>query len=282
MHAVEESHQQEGPEPAGAEPRRARGEEHARGDERERWLFVSPHDDDAVLGAGLLLQAAVRDGVEVHLAVVTDGRMGYCTDDQRDRIVEIRKKESQAAYGLIGIENIHWLDYPDCDLRRYAGRRRVDSLPGGRAPDVRAGFNGLQNSFTALLRDLRPRAVFAATGADYHPDHKVVSEELEISLFHAGGAVWPELGAPVQNTPQLFEYAVYCDYPAEPTVQAVGEQADFDAKLRAVGAYRSQKQIAELIAALERSGPYEYFREVAFSLYDSRRYRLLFEQWGSS
>src|SRR5688572_28936960 len=58
----------------------------------ERWLMVSPHDDDVSLGAGLLVQAAVAQRVDVHAAVVTDGRMGYCTIDQKDKIIDIRRR----------------------------------------------------------------------------------------------------------------------------------------------------------------------------------------------
>src|SRR5215204_3047861 len=50
---------------------------------RETWLFVSPHDDDLVIGAGLWMQAAVQADVDVQVLVVTDGRMGYCTLEQR-------------------------------------------------------------------------------------------------------------------------------------------------------------------------------------------------------
>ena len=32
--------------------------------------------------------------------------------------------------------------------------------------------------------------------ADYHPDHQVAYNEMQISLFHAAGLIWPELGEP--------------------------------------------------------------------------------------
>ena len=45
----------------------------------ERFLFISPHDDDVVIGGGLMIQSALKEGVPVHVAVVTDGSMGYCS-----------------------------------------------------------------------------------------------------------------------------------------------------------------------------------------------------------
>jgi len=43
----------------------------------ETWLFVSPHDDDIVVGGGLIFQVGIAEGAQVHATVVTDGRMGY-------------------------------------------------------------------------------------------------------------------------------------------------------------------------------------------------------------
>src|SRR3954468_215817 len=79
--------------------------------ERETWLFVSPHDDDLVIGAGLWMQAAVQAGVDVQVLVVTDGRMGYCTLEQRDSIAQIRRKETYESFNVLGVrENqIAWI-----------------------------------------------------------------------------------------------------------------------------------------------------------------------------
>jgi len=45
--------------------------------DKERFLMVSPHDDDVVLGTGLLIQLTKRENVPVHILIVTDGSMGY-------------------------------------------------------------------------------------------------------------------------------------------------------------------------------------------------------------
>ena len=55
----------------------------------QTWLFVSPHDDDLCVGAGLLIQAAAEAGVNVHALIVTDGRMGYCTKEQKETIMHL-------------------------------------------------------------------------------------------------------------------------------------------------------------------------------------------------
>jgi LmbE family N-acetylglucosaminyl deacetylase len=244
--------------------------------EGERWLFVTPHDDDVVLGGGMMLEAARDAGIDVHVAVATDGRMGYCHTEQKERITAIRRQETARAFGILGKPEEYWLGYPDCDLDRHTGRRPVETV-SGETPDVTEGHTGLQNSLTALLRRLRPTRVFVPTGADYHPDHKAVYRELLISIFHASGAVWPELGEPLAAVPLIYEMAVYCDFPEDPTLQLVGTAEMLDGKLQAIGAYESQEQISALVQAVRDAGPYEYFLEHRFVLYDSRRYAGLFE-----
>lgn len=189
---------------------------------------------------------------------------------------------------VLGEPDIRRLEYPDCDLPNHAGRRRTAGGEAGTVgaagsagaavdnTDPRKGHSGLQNSFTALLRDLRPTRVFVPTGADYHPDHQIVYRELLISLFHATGAIWPELGAPLASPPSLYEMAIYCDFPAPPTLQLEGSAEAFDTKLSAIAAFASQEQIAAIVEGVRGAGPFEYFREVPFSLYDSRHYAELF------
>ena len=80
---------------------------HWQGD-KECFLMISPHDDDAVLGAGLLIQLAKRENVPVHILIVTDGSMGYCIAEEKDTIAQTRRKESFECYQGLGVpkENI--------------------------------------------------------------------------------------------------------------------------------------------------------------------------------
>ena len=95
--------------------------------DQECFLFVSPHDDDVILGSGITMQLALEQKIPVYILVVTDGRMGYCSLDQKDTISEVRKKETYDCYMALGIprENIIWLGMPDCMLSLYQGRRKA-------------------------------------------------------------------------------------------------------------------------------------------------------------
>jgi LmbE family N-acetylglucosaminyl deacetylase len=243
---------------------------------REKFLFISPHDDDVVLGAGLFIQLAHREHVPIHVMIVTDGAMGYCSEEEKKGIVDIRRKETYDCYESLGIprENIHWLGYPDCSLSVHQGRRAA-------TPDdttAIAGYTGLQNAFTYYLRKVGPSQCFLPTSNDLHPDHKVVHQELLISLFHASGGIWPELGTPLPRVPYVHEMGVYCDFPEPPQLRIMTPESILEKKLQAIAAFKSQKQISALIDNVRESGPQEYFREVRFQLYRPAVYHHRFDK----
>jgi len=239
----------------------------------QSWLFVAPHDDDLCLGAGLLMQAAKAAGVKVQVLIVTDGCLGYCELAQRDSIIDIRKKETYESFEMLGVpgEDVVYIGYPDGGLTPYIGRRQA--APGEKAIE---GYVGLQNAFTYHLRRVRPQRVFTPTHTDLHPDHRVTHSELMISIFHAAGAIWPELGETLAQPPAVGELAVYCDFSAAPDLQIQSDQDAFENKLKSVEAYRSQAQIAALVAATRAAGPYEYVRNIEFQLYSPNNYRQMF------
>jgi LmbE family N-acetylglucosaminyl deacetylase len=240
---------------------------------QERWLVLSPHDDDACIGAALWLQAAVQAGVGVYVMIVTDGRMGYCDLKDRTSIVATRRAETADAYRILGLDEprlIH-IGYPDAGLVTLQGRRPA----GPNEPNI-CGYVGLQNVITYYLRSIRPDRVLIPSPTDLHPDHQITHNELMISLFHARGAIWPELGQPLENVPRVCEMAVYCNFSQPPNLQLRSDQQAFEKKLQSIAAFRSQAQIAQLVESVRAGGPYEYLREVEFLFYSSSIYRPLF------
>ena len=244
--------------------------------EKERFLMVSPHDDDVVLGAGLLIQLARRENVPVYVLIVTDGSMGYCSLEEKDTIAQTRKREALECYQGLGIpqDRIILLDFPDCRLHSFRGRSPARSDE----PLAVGGFVGLQNSFTHQLRSIKPTQCFLPTANDLHPDHRIIYEEFLISLFHASGNIWPELGEHLTNTPYVNTYAVYCDFAAPPTLRMRTPASHLENKLKAIGAFRSQKQISALIENVRHCGPEEYIRAIDFKLYHPANYRSLFDR----
>jgi LmbE family N-acetylglucosaminyl deacetylase len=238
----------------------------------ESWLFVSPHDDDIVVGAGLAFQVGITDGATVHAAVVTDGRMGYCRIEQRDTISTIRAAEARKSFAILGLppERLHMLGYPDSRLALWRGAFYEKCESGG------GESVGIQIAFTRLLRQVRPTRVFVPTSTDLHPDHRIVHEELMISLFHAQGAIWPQLGAPLAEVPRVYEFAVYCDFPEAPQLRLETPVSMLDAKIEAIQAYASQEQIGSLVEIQRATGPVEYLRELNFRFYAPQQYNAMF------
>lgn len=240
----------------------------------ERWLFISPHDDDVVLGAGLTFLAGMAEGVEIHATIVTDGRMGYCRPDQKHTVADVRTNEARASFQALGLppERLRFLKFPDGDLGTFRGRRFTST---GYYMEV-AGAVGTQNSFTHILRQIRPTRVFLATSTDLHPEHRITHEEMLISLFHAQGNIWPELGAPIAEVPRVYEYAVYCDFPSPPNIRIETPPAMLETKLAGIRAYASQEQIDAVIDIQRKAGPIEYLRELTFNFYSPGQYHRLF------
>jgi LmbE family N-acetylglucosaminyl deacetylase len=241
----------------------------------ECWMFVSPHDDDVAIGAGLTFQAGLVEGVAVHAVVVTDGRMGYCDFQQRRDIIKVRRAEAEKSYGILGLaaERLRFIECPDCNLSAFRGRHFT--VIG--APTEIEGAGGMQNAFTHALRTIRPTRVFLPTSADLHPDHQIVHEEVLISLFHAQGNIWPELGKPIAEVPTVYEFACYCDFPKPPQIRVEATPKMLEKKLNAISAYESQDQV-ELVVAIQRNvGPIEYLHELEFHFYRPEQYHALFE-----
>lgn len=238
---------------------------------RERWLFVSPHDDDIVCGAGLTFVSALESGIETYAAVMTNGRMGYCTPEQRDMITEVRRQETRESFAFLGLadDRLYQFDYDDGDMTQHAGRRFAASLD---EPNAIAGACGVQNTLTWLIRQVRPTRIFLANRLDIHPDHRVVNSEMAISIFHAQGAIWPELGEPIARIPTLYEYATYSDFIKPPTMRIRVSNDLVEKRLQSIALYKSQLQIDLLVQELRKSGGTEYLLEVAFEIFQAGKY----------
>lgn len=242
---------------------------------KECWLFLSAHDDDVVCGAGLTLLAALKEGVEVHAVVTANGNMGYCKPELRTTIADVRQKEAKKSFDLLGVakNNVHFLDFDDCNFYAHAGRRFADK--NTKSPVIE-GATGLQNSFTWILRKIRPTRIFLPTPTDIHPDHQLTTKEMLISIFHAQGNIWPELGKPISEIPALYEYSTYSDFAGQPTMRVRTDEAMFAKKLEAIRAYASQEQIELLINGLKESGAQEYLREVQLDIMTPHKHDRLF------
>ena len=178
------------------------------------------------------------------------------------------RRRREKAYQILGLppDGLRFIECPDCNLNAYRGRHFTTIG----APTEIEGAGGMQNAITYALRQVRPNRVFLPTSADLHPDHQIVHEEVLISLFHAQGNIWPELGEPIAEVPKVYEFAVYCDFPEPPQIRIETPPAMLETKLQAILAFASQEQIGTLVEMQRNAGPIEYFRELEFHFYSPR------------
>lgn len=171
----------------------------------ERLMVISPHDDDALLGAGYAILAAQANGAKAHVAICCDGSAGYSRPEERDTIVATRRGESvraHARFGLADGESLFYLGFPDFSLVSYIGWK----LP--------AGIKGTLQPVITLLRELGITRLMIPNGYREHSDHTAAYDIGRYDGVQAGdpvGADW----APPTKIASVLQYSVWGDLSPE-------------------------------------------------------------------
>ncbi|MFC4161802.1 glycosyltransferase [Chitinimonas lacunae] len=76
---------------------------------KRRWLVLSPHPDDEVLGCGGLLALEAAADSEITVIVISDGGAGLAPHTT----VSDRQQESRAGLAALGVETVEFWDYRD-------------------------------------------------------------------------------------------------------------------------------------------------------------------------
>lgn len=120
-----------------------------------RVLVLSPHTDDAELGAGGTIARLLGCGAEVTVATFSLAKESLPPGSAPDRL----RGEFMAAMCKLGIEpqRSHVYDYP---VRRFSEHRQE-----------------LLDQMVELRRRFRPDIVFVTSSTDVHQDHMVLHNE---------------------------------------------------------------------------------------------------------
>jgi LmbE family N-acetylglucosaminyl deacetylase len=218
-------------------------------EEGEAVAFLSPHDDDVLLGAGGLLRAVQEEGGSPHVIIFSRGDAGYSHPDEKDSIVEQRKKEALKAYGALGLsgDGIRFLALPDFSVMPHVSRIHPQSE--GR---------GIFDELVGFFRSRRiSRVVFSSAHLE-NWDHTAVNYIGVYVAPQAGDAVLAELGQSF-SLRSYITYAVWGDFAPRPgggDIRAdfgiLSSEEDEERILGALSEFTSQRAIiADIIARRE-------------------------------
>ena len=170
---------------------------------QERLLVLSPHDDDALLGAGYAILAAKAHGAKVTVVICCRGNAGYSDPSEKETIVEVRRKETLEAYQYLGIsgEDVVRLDYDDFDLAAFVGAKSDSS--------------GTLDHLIPLMRERKITRVLLPNPHKEHADHTAAFLSGLTAVPQAGDDVYADRGTPYKVKSSCI-YSVWADFDGEP------------------------------------------------------------------
>mgnify|MGYP001048164013 CR=1 FL=1 len=140
-----------------------------------RLLVVFAHPDDESFGPGGTLALYARRGVEVHLICATRGEVGETPETVGERtdekVAHLRENELRCAAEILGLEQVHFLNYRDSGMPGAETNRHPRALAS-------APIDEVAKKIAAITRQVEPQVVitFDPIGGYRHPDHVAVHE----------------------------------------------------------------------------------------------------------
>ena len=215
-------------------------------------LMIAAHaDDESPIGPVLARYA--REGVQVHMLVVTDGAQGGSNTSipRGPELAKVRAAEAQCAAEALGLKPPTVLDFPDAKLGDFSADPSL--------------LYRVTARLAQELERIRPDAIvtWGPDGGMGHPDHRIVSN-LVTQLARAGApgapqrlyymnippegfrAVYPERGVPPFLVPEAKHFTVRISFAPE----------DLAAAQRAMTCHRTQytgEVIRRVVDVMERT-----------------------------
>jgi len=193
----------------------------------ERILVVVAHPDDVDFGAAGTVANWTDAGIEVSYCIVTDGDAGgFDPTVPRSEIGGIRRTEQRTAAKIVGVEDVHFLGYPDGALELSHALRR---------------------DITRVIRQTRPRRMVVQSPERIwtriyasHPDHMVAGESALRALYpdSRNPFAHPELLAAEGLEPWTVDEVWVT--PHHTPAHFVDMTEQFDRKIAALRAHESQ------------------------------------------
>jgi len=175
-------------------------------------LVIAPHPDDAELGMGGAILKMVAEGIRVGILDLTDG------EPTPHGSVEIRANETAAATQVLGICWRGNLGLPNRSLE---------------------GTLAARGELAGVIRQSRPRWLFAPYWQDAHPDHIAATQLVEAARFWSKLTKTDLPGEPFHPSRIYHYYCVHLKmHPTPAFVLDISQQ--WEGKLDSIRCYESQ------------------------------------------
>ena len=238
---------------------------------QERVVVLSPHDDDGILGAGHAILASLAFGGEVHILIYSCGCLGYSSPEQKETIVETRRRETYEAYKTVGVpmENIHRLEFDDLSVLGYIGWR----MPGG--------AEGTVAKVIPLLRRIRATRLLIPNHYRENVDHEAVFKSGVYEGPQVGDAIIGDQGS-AEPIKSAMQYSVWGDFsPEEALIDGrnlsirantliLCESSLAERLNDAIAAWKSQSRIIDGLVRAREARRYSHYMMEAYIRFDPR------------
>ena len=193
-------------------------------------LVVGAHPDDNDFGAGATVAKAAGQGAEVIYLIATTGQRGSSDENMTaEKLSAIRRKEQEDAARVLGVREVHFLDYVDGEL----------------VPDIR-----LKEQIVKSIRRYKPDFVFTMDpsffyyknyGMVNHSDHRAIGEATLDACYPLARDLmsFPE-HAKAGLKPHKVKDLLLHSFVPENANFYVDVTETFDLKIRALSLHKSQ------------------------------------------
>ena len=195
------------------------------------WLIFAPHPDDETFGMGGSILKAKKEGIDVHLVILTDGSLG---GDQIN-LAETRKRETEKVSKILGINSLSFWGETD---RALVNNHIIT-----------------KKACQAIL-ETNPATVYFPGPLEVHPDHRT-----------AALIVWEALQKMRQKDiyPEPISYEIGVQNPVNMLINISGQ---IKTKQKAMDLYVSQNgqnNYSELVLALDKGRTFSLPNKVKFA-----------------
>jgi bacillithiol biosynthesis deacetylase BshB1 len=176
------------------------------------YLVIAAHPDDAEIGVGGTMAHLLSQGRKVGVLDLTDG------EPTPHGSPELRAKETAAASSVLGITWRRNLGLPNRSLQNDLESRR---------------------KLAVVIRETRPRVLFAPYWEDAHPDHVAASALIDAARFWAKLTKTDMPGEPFFPKRIIYYFSVHLRIHPRPAF-VIDISPHIEKKMQALACYHSQ------------------------------------------